>query len=589
MKFLVSMFFIFSSSVYADNIHIQTCDLRKNDELFKKISTDELTKKAHLYVKRIERCNAATAFLEMYYRGVGDSSKPAVFKSLFNALYEGDFLNSYTAMLMGLQNEMKFMNVEEISADHSRLYLKYIEESGKVPLSQFTVPAKKLTLQDEAEINFRFFIQNYPKNPLVKKLKEKVFYIHEQKIKTAIDYIKFYEKDGLTEEVLTKEVKSLAKILAKTQGSKSYPEGLAYLVSLIPRTTFSSKDKANIQNGALAILKKRSDGEKYLSKIQKQLGITAQSKSSNLDIYAIINPEAKKVLELNQHGSLDNFLVQKGNDSMVFLPLNEEHQFSATQVLVGLGVVGVLIAFDEPINNFIQKNKDAGILEEVANFGNHFGEVSGVAPVVLGTLAIGLVFNNDSAKNAAISSIGAIILAELVVETLKSATHRSRPEDGKGAFDWKGMGLGSGNTSFASGHSAAAWSVATVFAEEFGDKHKWAPAVAYSLAAVTSYARVHKNKHWASDVVMGAMIGYVAGKVFHKLYRKMLQSSINNVRFSPITGSDNGFMVTIDEKTYADLQKWPLDSFYNYQKAVLKSLDKNSEGLNALYEEVYLN
>lgn len=122
------------------------------------------------------------------------------------------------------------------------------------------------------------------------------------------------------------------------------------------------------------------------------------------------------------------------------------------------------------------------------------------------------------------------------------------------------------NTSFGSGHSAAAWSVATVFAEEFGDDHKWVPYASYGLAALTSYARVHHNKHWASDAVLGAMVGFVAGKIFHKLYRKYAAAKIENVQFVPLLGATTGFKFIITSKVYNDLTTWPIDFMYLYQE-----------------------
>ena len=152
-----------------------------------------------------------------------------------------------------------------------------------------------------------------------------------------------------------------------------------------------------------------------------------------------------------------------------------------------------------------------------------------------------------------------------------------------------GFGLGSDNTSFPSGHSAAAWSVASVFAEEFGDEYKWAPAAAYGVAALTSYARMHYSKHWASDVVMGAMVGFVAGKLFHKLFRNTFKDNLENIALMPVFGDSTGFRLIISERVYADLKSWPLDLLYNYQKSMmsLKSSDLNE--LDTIYSEVYLN
>ena len=107
------------------------------------------------------------------------------------------------------------------------------------------------------------------------------------------------------------------------------------------------------------------------------------------------------------------------------------------------------------------------------------------------------------------------VVSGLVTEMLKLLTHRSRPNKGEGPYKFDGPHWTSGNNSFPSGHSTGAWAVATVFATEFKD-HKYVPWIAYSLAAVTSWSRVYDEKHWGSDVVLGALIGYVTGKLFTK-------------------------------------------------------------------------
>jgi membrane-associated phospholipid phosphatase len=247
------------------------------------------------------------------------------------------------------------------------------------------------------------------------------------------------------------------------------------------------------------------------------------------------------------------------------------------------------MAFDQPIHDFVLQNKDVGIFDEVADFGNIFGEVTGAAPLIAGTLAIGLVFDNNEAKEAAFSTMGALALTQLVVETMKYSINRSRPEKEQGPFDFNGFGgPGAGRASFPSGHSAAAWTIATVFAQEYGDKYKWAPAVAYSIAAMTSYARLNKDKHWASDVLLGAMIGYVSGNIMHRVFKKFWKSKVNNIHITPMIGKMTGFRVEITEKVYADLKHWPLDTFYNYQLNVLKLLNRDTEELKTLYKNIYL-
>ena len=55
--------------------------------------------------------------------------------------------------------------------------------------------------------------------------------------------------------------------------------------------------------------------------------------------------------------------------------------------------------------------------------------------------------------------------------------------------------------------------MATVVAETYGDDHPWVPWLAYPLAGMTALGRVNAQRHWGSDVFMGAAIGHFIGRM----------------------------------------------------------------------------
>lgn len=67
------------------------------------------------------------------------------------------------------------------------------------------------------------------------------------------------------------------------------------------------------------------------------------------------------------------------------------------------------------------------------------------------------------------------------------------------------------NSSFPSGHTAAAFSAATVYAMEYKDR-PIVPIIAYSAASLIGLSRITENKHWATDVLAGAVLGYFCGR-----------------------------------------------------------------------------
>lgn len=569
MKLFLLLFFSLATTAFAENLLIPTCDLVSNIASYKELTSDALSEKAKIFVKRKDHCEAASSLLEMYNRGTSEESQKEVLETLFISLFEGKFLNEYTALMMGLEKNLPLVDLEKLSERHARLYLKFIPRVGRVPKSQFTLGSKGLTLIDEAEMVFRFFITHFPANPLSSNLKKEIRRIHDINLQNKIDYYKFYQNRTTNALTFSLQIDDFVRVLAKTTDSRHFQAALKTLRPMILKSDYEETKQVRF----LEIL---SDA-------------AAETPSETTKKLMVLIQERQQSLDLNKPQDLSSFFEKKGNDQTLFFPLNDKFQLKAVQVLTALGVVGIVMAFDKPIHDFVLKNKDAGVLDEVANFGNVFGEVTGAAPLLLGTLAIGLVFDNDHAKRAAISSVGALALTQLVVETMKYSINRSRPEKEQGPYDFNGFGgVGATRASFPSGHSAAAWSIATVFAQEFGDDYKWAPIVAYSVAAMTSYARLNKDKHWASDVVLGAMIGYVSGQIMHRVFKKYFKAKTENFFISPIIGKTVGFRVEIREKSYGDLREWPLDTFYNYQQNVLRLMKKDPQSLDRIYEAVSL-
>jgi len=134
-----------------------------------------------------------------------------------------------------------------------------------------------------------------------------------------------------------------------------------------------------------------------------------------------------------------------------------------------------------------------------------------VAPVSL--YAAGLVRKDKKMQGTALLAGEAIADAEILTTVLKDATERVRPAaipaHGNFSDTWfeSGGSLVRGSGSFPSGHSIAAFSLATVVARRYGN-HRWVPYVAYGMAGVVGFSRLTLSAHFLSDVFMGAALGY---------------------------------------------------------------------------------
>lgn len=84
---------------------------------------------------------------------------------------------------------------------------------------------------------------------------------------------------------------------------------------------------------------------------------------------------------------------------------------------------------------------------------------------------------------------------------------------------------------FPSGHTATIFSVATVFAKQYSDI-PLVPIFSYSFATIVGISRMIEHAHWASDVFLGAVIGYLCGEATINFYKQREQYVGKKVKFA---------------------------------------------------------
>lgn len=117
------------------------------------------------------------------------------------------------------------------------------------------------------------------------------------------------------------------------------------------------------------------------------------------------------------------------------------------------------------------------------------------APIVAvyGLNALGVKGKNNFGNRTAIL-IKSELMVGILTFSLKKITAVPRPDTGQ-------------PTSFPSGHTTQAFAVATFMAKEYGHKSIWYSIGAYTVATGVGAMRVMNNRHWISDVLVGAGIG----------------------------------------------------------------------------------
>src|SRR6185503_3305522 len=145
----------------------------------------------------------------------------------------------------------------------------------------------------------------------------------------------------------------------------------------------------------------------------------------------------------------------------------------------------------------------------------------GSGPYLIGgsMYVVGRVSKTKRLAELGLHGTEAVVVGQGVASTLKLILGRARPytssDTNAHSFGFLRGRRGTDFQSFPSGHSTTAFAAAAaVQAEttEWWPESKWIIGpIVYSGAALVGLSRIYDDKHWASDVVMGAAIGTFAG------------------------------------------------------------------------------
>jgi membrane-associated phospholipid phosphatase len=161
--------------------------------------------------------------------------------------------------------------------------------------------------------------------------------------------------------------------------------------------------------------------------------------------------------------------------------------------------------FNHNQNNF-NKNLAFGL--------EKFGNGTYVYPAIAALYLSGLILKNQDCQYIGLQTTKAFVLGGILMEILKVGVGRARPFQSENPYDFKHFSKEENYTSFPSGHTFHAFTVATILSQQF---HKpLITAASYAIAAGVGLSRIYDNKHWMSDVLVGGAIGYCISKVIMK-------------------------------------------------------------------------
>jgi membrane-associated phospholipid phosphatase len=140
----------------------------------------------------------------------------------------------------------------------------------------------------------------------------------------------------------------------------------------------------------------------------------------------------------------------------------------------------------------------------------------------LALYGIGRLSRSTTLADVSFHMAEAVVVASLVSQVIRLPVGRERPivqgNGGSRPFVFRPFkGLGSRDyRAFPSIHSSSGFAAAAVLSGEVArrwpDSHWYVSPILYGLAATPGLSRMYMNQHWASDVLMGAFIGVLAGQ-----------------------------------------------------------------------------
>ena len=205
-----------------------------------------------------------------------------------------------------------------------------------------------------------------------------------------------------------------------------------------------------------------------------------------------------------------------GDDSLYLLtsPL----RLTGEQALVAGGIgagVGGLFLLDRDIRKAVQRGRD-GAVDDAARILSHLGSAPTLFGLGAGAVVVGegiRQYNgNVRLLDTALVAVEAQLITLGLTEGVAYGMGRSRPREANDPFHFE-----RGHSSFPSSHASQAFAVAAVLADRYDQP---VPTIAYGLAGLVGLARLPRDRHWSSDVVAGAALGWGIGSALSARHAK---------------------------------------------------------------------
>lgn len=244
--------------------------------------------------------------------------------------------------------------------------------------------------------------------------------------------------------------------------------------------------------------------------------LRSRTRSTSLALAALL------VLPIGRHA-----LAQDSSQVRTVVPADtvnvRKTLFTSRDAALAAGFAGLTVAMF-PLDRHV-----ASQLQDPTTQANHFLDKAatgfevitspGAYVIGAGLYTAGRITHHPDLADLGWHGTESILLATVITDLLKVSLGRARPFASSDTLphDFK-LGGGFGNSarqSFPSGHTTTAFAAAASVTSEIHRTHPeftWIVGpVLYGGATMVGLSRMYHNKHWASDVVLGAAVGTFSG------------------------------------------------------------------------------
>ncbi|MEW6703215.1 MAG: phosphatase PAP2 family protein [Bacteroidota bacterium] len=199
--------------------------------------------------------------------------------------------------------------------------------------------------------------------------------------------------------------------------------------------------------------------------------------------------------------------------------------------LISAGTFLIIQTADQPIRNEVLKDRNY-FKSFPIEAGRIWGEIY-TTTLFAGAFGMyGIIANDNSTKKVGFEIVQAAIYSGAITQLLKVSFGRARPYTNEGTKSFYPFSFSNDFNALPSGHTTLAFSLSTVLSKNA--KSDFLKIISYIPAVLTAVSRVYQDKHWASDVFLGAAIGYFVGSWVVNQHEEK-ESSVQTFAIYPLT------------------------------------------------------